>query len=384
MLPSRDEYILVVDDEPAVRELLASQMDYLGHACRQAGNSEEALRTAREHPEVSLVLSDVHMPGASGVELLHQLKELDESIQVVMISGLQDLDTVRSCLREGAYDYLTKPVELDSLANVVSRALDRHQLLRENDLYKANLERMVSEQTQEIRQTRDIAMITLARLAESRDSETGIHLDRMAAYSRRIAEQLRRGPCPRQIDADFIEQLYKSSPLHDIGKVGIPDSILLKQGPLTRSEFTIMQTHTTIGGDTLRSVIEQYETHSFLVMGMQIAYSHHEKWDGTGYPAGIAGEEIPLSARIVALADAYDAITSDRPYKEAFDHAEAIRRIVIDRGLHFDPPVVDAFTACQTDFPEIRARLEPHGEAFGGGAPSGSGGGDYRSGAQGA
>ncbi len=381
MLPSGDEYILVVDDDPAIKELLASQMDHLGHRCRQAADAEAAIRTARQHPDISLVLADVHMPGLSGVDLLHELKALDDSIQVVMISGLQDLETVRSCLREGAYDYLTKPVELDSLANVVSRALERHKLLRENELYRVNLERLVEVKTKELRQTRDIAMITLAKLAESRDTETGVHLERMAAYSRRIAEELRDGPHSRQVDEGFIELLDKSSPLHDIGKVGIPDSILLKPGPLTRAEAKIMQTHTTIGGDTLRSVIEQYETHSFLIMAMEIAYSHHERWDGSGYPAGKSGEEIPLAARIVALADAYDAITSDRPYKRAFDHAEALRRIEVDRGLHFDPVVVDAFDRCHSEFPKIRARLKPQGKTVIQ-PTSETDGGDFRSGAQ--
>ncbi len=361
MLPRRDAYILVVDDEPAMRELLSSQMSYLGHACRQAGDAKEALQVVREHPRPGLVLSDVHLAGSSGVDLLHQLKELDEDIQVVMITGLEDIETVRSCLREGAYDYLTKPVDLDHLTNVVSRALDRHQLLHENERYRADLERMVREQTEEIRQTRDIALITLARLAESRDSETGIHLERMAGFSRRIAEQLRQDGLAEEVDSGFIEHLFKSSPLHDIGKVGIPDQILLKAGPLDPAEAEIMQAHTTIGGDTLRSVIEQYETHSFLVMAMEIAYSHHERWDGEGYPKGLAGQDIPLAARIVALADAYDAITSDRPYKLAVDHTEAVRRISIDSGKHFDPVVVDAFLACEADFPDIRARPTSHG-----------------------
>ena len=380
MLPGPDEYVLVVEDDPEVRELLVSQMAYLGHACRQAGDAEEAVRIARANPAVSLVLSDVHLPGASGVELLHHLKKLNDNTQVVMITGLQDLDTVQSCLREGAYDYLEKPVELDDLSSVVSKALERSRLLRENELYRANLERLVLEKTTEIRQTRDIAMMTLAKLAESRDTETGVHLDRMAAYSRRLAKELQKESFPREVDPAFIEQLYKSSPLHDIGKVGIPDSILLKPGPLTPDEIRIMQTHPTIGGDTLRSVIEQYEAHTFLRMGMEIAYSHHERWDGSGYPNGIAGEGIPLSARIVALADAYDTITSDRPYKKAFDHTEAVRRVLVDRELHFDPVVVDAFTDCHTELPEIRARLDPQSDASGRTTPGGPSGSD--SGAQ--
>jgi putative two-component system response regulator len=154
-----------------------------------------------------------------------------------------------------------------------------------------------------------------------------------------------------------VDQIYKSSPLHDIGKVGIPDAILRKPGPLTPEEMAVMRTHTEIGGDTLRSVIEQYTGHSFLRMGMEIAYHHHEHWDGSGYPRGLTDGQIPLAARIVALADAYDTITSCRPYKSAFDHEEAVRRIAKDRGAHFDPVLVDVFLRCHRDFAEIRGRF---------------------------
>jgi putative two-component system response regulator len=350
------DYVLIVDDEAPVRELLGSQVTYLGYVCRTAASAEEAIEIARNHATPALVLSDVHMPGATGVELLHGLKQLDENTQVVMISGLSDLETVRSCLREGAYDYLIKPFELDNLSNVVLRGLERHRLLRENEEYRLHLERMVDEQTREIRHTRDIALMTLAKLAESRDQETGLHLERMAAYSHRIAEELQAGPYSREATEEFTQHLLKSSPLHDIGKVGIPDAILRKPGPLTEDEFEVMQTHTSIGGDTLRTVIEHYHSQSFLNMGIEIAYSHHERWNGAGYPAGLTGSDIPLAARIVALADAYDAITSDRAYKSACSHEEAIRRISIDRELHFDPQLVDAFLRCHEDFARIKAK----------------------------
>ena len=217
----------------------------------------------------------------------------------------------------------------------------------------------MSERTEEIQQTRDIALITLARLAESRDTETGQHLERIAEYSRVLGEALRSSPHGNRIDEQFIEHLFKSSPLHDIGKVGIPDAILRKPGRLSEAEYAIMRTHTTIGGDTLRSVMDQFESHAFLGMAMEIIYAHHEKWDGSGYPKGLAGEMIPLSARIVALADAYDAITSKRSYKEGYAHEEAVRRIGKDRGTHFDPLVVDAFLACQAELLRIDAIGDP-------------------------
>lgn len=354
--PSNPELVLVVDDEPGVRDLLLSQVGYLGYRCQAAMDGHEALRflTSGGHPD--LVLSDINMPELSGLDLLRRIKSIDPLVQVVMVSGLQDLETVRTCLREGAYDYVVKPFELDDLGNTVERALERGRLIRQNEEYRRHLERMVQEQTEEIRQTRDMALLTLAKLAESRHNETGLHLDRMAQYSRRLAEELRKGPYASQVTLEFVEHLHKSSPLHDIGKVGIPDAVLMKPGPLTDEEEEIMKTHTTIGGDTLRYVVEKFERQTFLTMGMQIAYHHHERWDGMGYPENLRGAEIPLPARLVTLADAYDAITSVRPYKTAHTHQEAVARIELDRGRHFDPVLVDAFLRCHQDFDLIHRR----------------------------
>src|SRR5947199_282446 len=266
------ERILIVDDEPAIRGLLAAHLAALGHGCLPARDGAEALALAAAEPRPALVLSDIEMPGMSGLELRQRLKALDPELQVVMISGLHDLEVVRRCLREGAYDYIVKPFAAEDLLNTVERALERGRLVRQNEEYRRNLERMVHEQTAEIRRTRDIALVTLAKLAESRDNATGQHLERMAAYSRRLAEQLAGGP----------------------------------------------------------------------------------------YAGGLAAERIPLAARIVAVADAYDAITSERPYKAGCDHGEAVRRIALDRGRHFDPVLVDSFLDCQRDFPAIRSRfLDP-------------------------
>jgi len=216
-----------------------------------------------------------------------------------------------------------------------------------------NLERLVVEQTGEIRDTRDQAILTLARLAELRDGTTGEHLDRIALFSRRLTEALADGPFG-PLGADFVEEIFRSSPLHDIGKVAIPDAILTKPGPLDAAERAVMESHTTIGGDTLRGVIERSPVHSFLSMGMAIAYAHHERWDGGGYPRRLAGEAIPLAARIVALVDAYDAITAPRPYKPGHGHDEAVRRILADAGRHFDARVVEAFRRVHEDLDRIR------------------------------
>jgi len=210
-------------------------------------------------------------------------------------------------------------------------------------------------------ETRDLLIFALAKLAESRDTDTGAHLERVRTYSRVIAEHLSHLPKYRdQINADFVRLIYLTSPLHDIGKVGIPDSVLLKPGVLTREEFEIMKTHTTRGAETLDAALHEYPAAGFLRMARDIAASHHERYDGTGYPEGLAGENIPLCGRIVALADVYDALTSKRVYKEAFSHDTA-RQIVIEaRGTHFDPDVVDAFLAIEDKFIAIgRTLAEP-------------------------
>lgn len=235
------------------------------------------------------------------------------------------------------------------------RELEAEVAARTAELARFNRElaARVGEQTVEIRETRDQAILTLARLAELRDGTTGEHLDRIALYSRRLTEALADGPFG-PLGADFVEEIFRSSPLHDIGKVAIPDAILSKPGPLDAAERAVMESHTTIGGDTLRGVVERSPIHSFLEMGMAIAYAHHERWDGGGYPRRLAGETIPLAARIVALVDAYDAITAPRPYKPGHGHDEAVRRILADAGRHFDARVVEAFRRVHEDLDRIR------------------------------
>lgn len=219
---------------------------------------------------------------------------------------------------------------------------------------KKFMERQLLERLQEVQSAQDAAIIGFAKLAECRNPETGVHLDRVRNYSKILAEELSRQPHYRtEIDETYIDSIYKSSPLHDIGKVGIPDSILLKPGKLTEEEYEIMKTHTIIGGDALRAAESQLPGRSFLTLGREIAYHHHEKYDGKGYPFGLSGEDIPLSARIVAFADAYDALTSKRVYKEKVEPEESKRRLMLDRGKHFDPQITDAFLRREKDFLSI-------------------------------
>lgn len=348
--------VLVVDDEPSVRRLVVSQVSRVGFDVEPAASAQEALEiVGAEAGRLALVLTDVDMPGTSGVELLSAIKTMDDSIQVVMITGMQDLATVRECLRKGAYDYLVKPFHIEELRNTVDRAVERFRLLRETREHQSRLEQMVQVRTRELRETRDIALLAMGKLAESRDQEIGRHLERIGAFSGLLSRALASDR--PEIDELFLEQIVVSSALHDIGKVAVPDAILRKPGSLDDEQFTVMRTHTSIGGDTLRQIIERYEGHDYLTMAMDIAYSHHEKWDGTGYPDGLRGEEIPLAARIVAACDAYDAITSVRTYKTAFSHEEALRRIAVDRGTHFDPVVADALERCADEFSTVGRQL---------------------------
>jgi len=349
--------ILVVDDEAPVRSLLVASLEPEGYEVREAADAEEAQALVRTGfvPEVALL--DINLPGMSGVQLLGWLRRSAELVQVIMSTGVQDLETVRFCLREGAYDYLLKPFDFDELDKAVRQALERGRQVRGFRRQREDLETTVTEKSRELESTRDMALLAMARLAESRDRETGAHLERMAEYARVLARALQSGPYAGRIGDEFVERLFKSAPLHDIGKVGVPDAILLKEGPLTPDEVRVIRGHTAIGGDTLRGLAAGTPDATFLDMAIEIAYQHHEKWDGSGYPKGLAGEEISLAARIVALADAYDAITSARPYKPPFEHKEAVRRIVFDRAKHFDPVVSDAFLECHRELDRIRQQV---------------------------
>lgn len=232
---------------------------------------------------------------------------------------------------------------------------EKNQLLLENrvilERYNTQLEELVNEKVNEISESQMSTIFALVKLAESRDDETGAHVERTAELCKLMALYLKEDPkYSNIIDNEYIDNIYKASPLHDIGKVGIPDNILLKKGRLTKDEFQIMKSHVEIGYETLKEVHSKYEVNSFLKMGMDITRNHHEKWDGTGYPRGIKGEDIPLSGRIMAIVDVYDALRSKRVYKEAYSHAKSMKLIKQNRGKHFDPKLVDVFIQHHTEF----------------------------------
>ncbi|MBN2022142.1 MAG: response regulator [Pirellulales bacterium] len=370
--------ILIVDDCPInvriLQELLCDEYEL-----ESASTGEECLEKIRAFsPET--VLLDIMMPGISGYEVCQRIKSspLGSFTIVILVSGKASAAERLKGYEVGADDYVVKPFDHDELLAKVRihfrlRATMKELWLANQRIQEFNseLEELVEQRSSEVIATRDVAIFALAKLADSRDPETGEHLERMRNYSRLLAEEISlAGPFAEDVDQQFIENIYQSAPLHDIGKVGIPDAILLKPGRLTPEEFEVMKEHTLIGADALKEATEQGICGGFLDMAAIIARSHHERFDGTGYPDGLVGLDIPLAARIAALADVYDALTSPRVYKPAYDLDVARQMIVEEKGKHFDPVLVDAFLAREGEFREIaRAGAQPEVEMAAAAAP---------------
>ena len=300
------------------------------------------------------------MPGMDGYEACRRIKSsaIGEFVQVILVSGKGSTAERVKGYEAQADDYIVKPFdheELLSKVRVQFRLWDAQRQLTvakdQLEIYASELEELVSVRTKQLTATQDMAVFALAHVADSRDPETGEHLQRMRRYAQMIAEELAAaGRMPHIVDRRFLEDLYRSSPLHDIGKVAVPDAILQKPGRLTPEEFEEMKKHVVVGGQTLEMARNQVGPGTFMDMAADIARYHHEKFDGTGYCAGLRGQEIPLSARIVALADVYDALTSRRVYKPPYSPDAAREIIVGDSDSHFDPVIVDAFLARFDDF----------------------------------
>jgi putative two-component system response regulator len=293
----------------------------------------ELIRTGRYH----LVVSDWEMPEMTGVELCRQIRRRRSSgyVYVILLTSRCGTQNVIEGLNAGADDFISKPFQPQELC-VRLRVGERVLSL----------------------ESRDMTIFALAKLAESRDPETGAHLERIREYSLLLAQKLsQREEFCDQVDGDYAQLLYLTSPLHDIGKVGIPDRVLLKPGRLTKDEFEIMKRHTVIGGETLDTVSDAHPGAQFLQLARDIAWTHHERYDGSGYPRGLAGEEIPLCGRIVALADVYDALTTKRVYKSAYTHESARSTILEGDGTQFDPAIVEAFLAQESHFITVRQLL---------------------------
>lgn len=353
--------ILIVDDNATNVAVLQELLDG-DYELEIAYSGPECLDKLHEFGP-DLVLLDIMMDGMDGYEVCRYIKEQPhgELTQVILVSAHSSTEARLKGYEAGADDYLAKPFDHDEILAKVHTHFRLLGTLRELaatraelTLHNEKLNVIVEQRTRQILTTRDVTVFALAKLAESRDPETGEHLERMRNYARILAEDLsQNSPYANDINEDFIDNIYQSSPLHDIGKVGIPDVILLKPGQLSSSEFEIMKRHTTIGADALESCTEFAESGSFLRMGADIARYHHERYNGTGYPNGLQGQAIPLAARIVALADVFDALTSVRVYKSAFEPEVAHSMIVEQSGKHFDPTIVQAFCNRWCDFLKI-------------------------------
>jgi putative two-component system response regulator len=352
--------VLLVDDDPMVLDIL-DQTLRANYRTRSAATGAQALQMAAMAPQPDLILLDVELPDANGNDLCQKLKAdpLTASIPVIFLSSHQEISDITHGLALGAVDYVTKPVVPPILLARVQTHLRLREAHEQLTHQNHNLEQIVAERTQDLLArtealalTQDLTIIALGSIAETRDNETGNHIRRTSAYVRIMSERLTMQPAYRTMfSVDDWALIWKSAPLHDIGKVGIPDNILLKPGRLTSEEFEIMKRHTVLGRDALVAAEDRANaTQSFLHIARVIAYSHHERWDGTGYPEGLAGTSIPIAARLMAVADVYDALISKRVYKDAFSHQAAVDLIRAESGRHFDPDIVACFTDLADEF----------------------------------
>ena len=361
--PSQRPTLMVVDDTPInlslMNELLRDDYRLL-----VANGGERALKLLETGSRPDLILLDIMMPDIDGYEVLRRIKQNPDTrdIPVIFHTAKTEIDDETLGLQLGAVDYIAKPIS----PPIVKARIQTHlQLKSAADFLRdkaAFLDAEVTKRTREVQAIQDVTVLAMSSMAETRDNETGNHILRTQRYVKRLAEQLRTLPKYESLlTDDYIELLYKSAPLHDIGKVGIPDAILLKPGKLTPEEFEIMKTHTTIGYESIVRAEKSLGTSlTFLQPAKEIALSHQEKWDGSGYPQGLQGEAIPLSARLMAVADVYDALISKRVYKDPIPHPDSVAIMTKGRGTHFDPEVLDAFLAIHEEFHAIANTYVDH------------------------
>ncbi len=352
--------VLVVDDAAENLSLMSALLKGT-YRLKVANSGEKALAYARAEPKPDIILLDIMMPGMSGYEVIQVLKSdaATRHIPVIFLTAMSTAEDEQRGLDLGAADYITKPISPATMLARVRTQLENKlvaDFMRDQNQF---LETEVQRRGRELTAIQDVTILAMASLAETRDSDTGNHIRRTQHYVQALAEHLRNHPrFGYFLTQQNIDMLYKSAPLHDIGKVGIPDRILLKPGRFTPDEFEIMKTHTTLGRDAIAAAERQLGMEvDFLRYAKEIAYGHQEKWDGSGYPLGLRGDDIPISARLMAVADVYDALISRRVYKEGMPHERAAAIIVEGRGNHFDADIVDAFVALQDAFIAIAQRF---------------------------
>ncbi|MDP2828905.1 MAG: two-component system response regulator [Sulfuricellaceae bacterium] len=363
-LPAAESTLLIVDDMPENLAVLGGLLRDAGYPVRAANSGTVALRYAMQAPRPALILLDVMMPDIDGYAVLERLRAdpASRDIPVIFLTALADVDDERRGLELGAADYIAKPYHPPI---VLARVRTQLELKRARDWLKdqnAFLEAEIARRMAENERVQTVSIMALANLAETRDPETGNHILRTQTYVRLLATRLKNHPrFAAFLSGRNIEFLTRSAPLHDIGKVGIPDCILLKPGSLTTAEWAVMKTHAKLGADAIeRAESATGEPLPFLLLAKEIAQWHHERWDGGGYPDGLAGENIPPAARLMAVADVFDALISWRVYKEPMSYEEARGVIAAGHGAHFDPDIADAFLA---GFDEFVAIAESHRNA---------------------
>jgi len=336
----KDVRILVLDDQEIIRVQLKRILMKSGFTVLEASDAQEALEVLNREP-IDLLLSDIQMPGTTGLELVHSLAHRIPDIAVVMVSGMDNMEMAMECLHFGAYGYVLKPFKTNSILIAVANALRRRMLELEHRDREDILARKVREQTEEIRGSREEISYRLLSASEHRDNETGAHVRRIGLFAAEMARLM-------GWDQEGVDCILAAAPMHDIGKIGVPDRILQKDGPLTEEEWIIMKTHTTMGANILRD-----SNVPFIQMGARIAASHHERYDGTGYPLGLAGTQIPIEARLTGLVDVYDALCSKRVYKHAWTEEEALGYLKEQQGKHFDPKFLEIFLDHYDNFRQI-------------------------------
>jgi putative two-component system response regulator len=352
--------ILIVDDTPDNLRVLWELLRGEGYEVRAVPDGAMALESAAAKPP-DLILLDIMMPRMDGFEVCRCLKadENLRAIPVIFLSALNDVEAKLKAFAMGGVDYIGKPFQFAEVRARVDTHLRLRRLQVELEIHNLHLTELVKAQVREISDSQMATIFALAKLAESRDGETGRHIERVQLYCRLLAATLAEQPTYiGRIEESFIENIFLASPLHDIGKVAIRDNILLKKGELTPSEFEEMKRHTTLGAQTLEAVRKRYPNNEFLRLGIEIALGHHERWDGRGYPLGLRGFGIPLSARIMAVADSYDAARSRRCYKPALSHAECRRTLCERSGTFLDPDLCAAFEEVQGLFEDVADALD--------------------------
>ncbi len=347
--------IIVVDDTPANLELLSEMLKTRGYSVTAVNSGKLALQAVKnEIPD--LIILDINMPEMNGYDVCKVMKSDNDlcDVPVIFISGLSETSEKLEAFSSGGVDYITKPFHIDEVYARVATHLKLYRLQLEIEKYNEKLEKVVQEQVKEIFESQMATIFAIAKLAESRDNDIGRHLERSQLICRAIAFKLSmQKEYSNLITRNYVDNIYYACPLHDIGKVAIPDRILLKPGKLTPEEFEIMKTHAVLGAETLSEVLDNYPNNHFIKMGIAIARHHHERWDGKGYPDGLAKDNIPLSARIMSIVDVYEAIRSKRCYKPALPHKETCEIVIRGSGTQFDPNITAAFLATNEEINRI-------------------------------